>query len=61
MRRQFDGFVVTGSRHDAHGPEDWISKLCEVLQRIHANKQKVLGVCFGHQVEAATPVSSANR
>jgi len=47
---QFDGFVVTGSRHDAHGGEEWITRLCTVLRRIVSLRKKLLGVCFGHQV-----------
>lgn len=46
----YDGFVVTGSRHDAHGSEPWIEKLCEILQRLHEKQKRTLGVCFGHQV-----------
>lgn len=48
--QKYDGFVVTGSRHDAHGDEEWIEKLCGVLQQIHEMKKKSLCVCFGHQV-----------
>lgn len=47
---KYDGFVVTGSRHDAHGNEEWIEKLCGVLQQLHDMKKKSLCVCFGHQV-----------
>lgn len=48
--QKYDGFVVTGSRHDAHGNEEWIEKLCGVLQQLHEMKKKSLCVCFGHQV-----------
>ena len=48
--QEYDGFVVTGSRHDAHANEVWIEKLCGLLQRIHEMKKKSLCVCFGHQV-----------
>jgi GMP synthase-like glutamine amidotransferase len=47
---KYDGFVVTGSRHDAHADEEWIERLCGILQRIHEMKKKSLCVCFGHQV-----------
>ncbi|KAL3680021.1 hypothetical protein R1sor_022977 [Riccia sorocarpa] len=47
---KYDGFVVTGSRHDAHADEPWILKLCALLQSIHEKKRKMLGICFGHQV-----------
>lgn len=47
---KYDGFVVTGSRHDAHSSEDWITKLCALLQSLHEKKLNTLGICFGHQV-----------
>ncbi|KAH9314237.1 hypothetical protein KI387_022864, partial [Taxus chinensis] len=47
---KYDGFVVTGSRFDAHGNDVWILKLCHFLQALHAMRIKVLGICFGHQV-----------
>lgn len=48
--RKYDCFVLTGSRHDAHGNEEWILKLCEVIQNVHKMRKKLLGICFGHQV-----------
>lgn len=48
--QMYDGFVVTGSRHDAHGDEEWIEKLCGVLRHINYMRKKSLCVCFGHQV-----------
>lgn len=47
---KYDGFVVTGSRHDAHGNDVWILKLCHLLQTLNTMGIKVLGICFGHQV-----------
>ncbi|EES06377.1 hypothetical protein BDA96_04G069700 [Sorghum bicolor] len=46
----YDGFVVSGSPHDAHGDEPWIRRLCALVQTVHAMRKRVLGVCFGHQV-----------
>lgn len=46
----FAGFVVTGSRFDAHGNDLWILKLCRLLKTLHAMRIKVLGICFGHQI-----------
>ncbi|OAY70006.1 putative glutamine amidotransferase [Ananas comosus] len=46
----YDGFVLSGSPHDAYGNERWISKLCLLLQTLFALKKRVLGVCFGHQL-----------
>ncbi|XAR66717.1 hypothetical protein NMG60_11013033 [Bertholletia excelsa] len=46
----YDGFVVSGSPHDAYGNDSWILKLCFIIQTLDALKKKVLGICFGHQV-----------
>uniref|UniRef100_K3YUN2 Glutamine amidotransferase domain-containing protein n=1 Tax=Setaria italica TaxID=4555 RepID=K3YUN2_SETIT len=46
----YDGFVVSGSPHDAHGEEPWVRRLCALVQALHAMGKRVLGVCFGHQV-----------
>ncbi|KAE8687148.1 hypothetical protein F3Y22_tig00111022pilonHSYRG00135 [Hibiscus syriacus] len=47
---KYDGFVISGSPHDAYGNDQWILKLCFLLQTLDAMKKKVLGICFGHQV-----------
>lgn len=46
----YDGFVVTGSRANAYAHDDWILRLCNLLRTIHQRKQRILGICFGHQV-----------
>ena len=47
----YDGFVVSGSPHDAHGEGApcWVRRLCLLLRTVHAMGKRVLGVCFGHQ------------
>lgn len=47
---KYEGFVITGSRYDAHGSEPWILELCELIRKLHKEKMKLLGICFGHQV-----------
>lgn len=47
---KYDGFVISGSPHDAFADADWIVKLCEVCQKLDEMKKKILGICFGHQV-----------
>lgn len=48
----YDGFVVSGSPHDAHGEASpsWVRRLCALLRAAHGMGKRVLGVCFGHQV-----------
>lgn len=46
----YDGFVVSGSPHDAYANDYWILALCFLLQTLFAMQKKLLGVCFGHQV-----------
>lgn len=46
----YDGFVITGSSKDAHGNDAWICRLLSFLKRLDSMKKKVLGICFGHQV-----------
>ncbi|KAK6942344.1 Glutamine amidotransferase [Dillenia turbinata] len=47
---KYDGFVISGSPHDAYGNECWIQRLCSLLQTLVAMRKKVLGICFGHQI-----------
>lgn len=47
---KYDGFVISGSPYDAYGNDNWILKLCLMLQTLDAMQKKVLGICFGHQV-----------
>ena len=46
------GLVVSGGAADAFGTEPWILHLKKVLQEEHGRGQRILGVCFGHQVLA---------
>ncbi|KFK29627.1 hypothetical protein AALP_AA7G158400 [Arabis alpina] len=47
---EYDGFVISGSLHDAFAEEDWIVELCSVCQKLDVMKKKILGICFGHQI-----------
>ncbi|KAL3814367.1 hypothetical protein ACJIZ3_015635 [Penstemon smallii] len=46
----YQGFIITGSCNDAFGNDVWISKLLILLNKLHALKKKILGICFGHQI-----------
>ncbi|ONK69695.1 uncharacterized protein A4U43_C05F25770 [Asparagus officinalis] len=50
---KYDGFVVSGSPHDAYGDDLWVTELCSLLQNLISMDKRVLGVCFGHQKDFA--------
>ncbi|XP_077216805.1 gamma-glutamyl peptidase 5-like [Tasmannia lanceolata] len=50
----YEGFVITGSCHDAHGNDVWICKLMDLLKKLDSMKKKVLGICFGCQILSRT-------
>jgi GMP synthase-like glutamine amidotransferase len=47
-----DAWLITGSRHDAHGDAPWVEALREWVRRADEARSKLAGVCFGHQVIA---------
>lgn len=47
-----DGWLITGSKSDAHGDDAWVLKLCDFIREIDAKGQVLVGICFGHQVIA---------
>jgi len=47
-----DGFIITGSKSSAYDEKEWIRALENFIQRIHASRRKLIGICFGHQVIA---------
>lgn len=52
--QHYDGFVVSGSPHDAYANDFWILELSFLLQTLDSMQKKVLGICFGHQVHTRT-------
>ncbi len=60
----YDAVVLTGSRSDAFGDDPWVQALrAHVRQRLAAG-QKLLGICFGHQLIAhclGAPVGRASQ
>ena len=49
----FDGFVITGSPasvNDDHLP--WVGQLLDFIRAVHAARQPLVGLCFGHQAVA---------
>lgn len=47
-----DAWLITGSRHGAYEDHDWIEPLEDLVRDIHARKQPLIGICFGHQIIA---------
>lgn len=50
--KQFDAFLVTGSKADAFGEEAWIVRLRKYLLQRYQAGDVLLGICFGHQILA---------
>lgn len=48
----YDAYLVTGSKADSFGPDAWIQTLKTYLLARYENGDKLLGVCFGHQLLA---------
>ncbi|MCU1716235.1 amidotransferase [Pseudomonas sp. 5P_3.1_Bac2] len=49
---RYDAYLVTGSKADSFGPELWIQNLKAYLLELYQRGEKLLGVCFGHQLLA---------
>lgn len=47
-----DGWLITGSKHGAYEPHDWIPPLEDFIRETYAAGLPMIGVCFGHQVIA---------
>ena len=47
-----DGYVITGSKDSVYDELPWIEELTVFVQRLHAEKRKLVGICFGHQLIA---------
>ncbi|KAG4433039.1 hypothetical protein IFR05_011478 [Cadophora sp. M221] len=47
-----DAVLITGSKYDAHGDDEWILKLVQWIRTAWKNypHMRFSGVCFGHQV-----------
>ena len=49
----FDGYVLSGSRHGAYEQLPWIAELLAWTRAAVAARERLLGVCFGHQARRA--------
>ena len=48
----YDGFIITGSKAKAFDSLAWIERLKSEVRNIYNNGQKIIGICFGHQILA---------
>ncbi len=47
-----DGWLITGSRHGAYDPLEWIPPLEDFIRSLDQAGKPLIGVCFGHQIIA---------
>jgi GMP synthase-like glutamine amidotransferase len=47
-----DGWICGGSAKSAYDEDPWIKKLGGFVAKIHEEKRKYVGICFGHQLAA---------
>lgn len=48
----FDGYVLTGSRHSVYERADWMQAEIGFLRRAKEIQRPLFGICFGHQLMA---------
>ncbi|WP_432464243.1 glutamine amidotransferase-related protein [Agarivorans sp. QJM3NY_33] len=48
----FDGYLITGSRHNAYDQDLWINALIRWVQECEQVQAPLAGICFGHQLIA---------
>jgi len=58
---RFDAYLITGSKADSFAKDDWIVTLRRYLLGRYQNGDKLLGVCFGHQLLALLLGGQAER
>ena len=48
----YDAYLITGSKADSFGSDPWIMQLREYLLERYAGGDRLIGICFGHQLLA---------
>lgn len=49
---EFDGYVITGSKHGVYDDLPWIGPLKQFIRQAAAADVPQVGICFGHQIAA---------
>lgn len=49
-----DAYLITGSPQGVYDQEPWIATLADFIRRSYTAGQKLVGICFGHQLLAHT-------
>lgn len=52
QEQRYDAYLVTGSKADSFGSDPWIMRLREYLLARYENGDRLIGICFGHQLLA---------
>ena len=47
-----DAYLITGSRESVYAETEWIATLSRFVAELHAQRRKLVGICFGHQLIA---------
>ncbi|WP_372876329.1 amidotransferase [Pseudomonas sp.] len=50
--RRYDAYLITGSKYDSFGDDPWLQVLRGYVLARYAAGDKLLGICFGHQLLA---------
>lgn len=50
--QHYDAFLITGSKADSFASDPWIMQLREYLMARYENGDRLIGICFGHQLLA---------
>lgn len=48
----YDAYLITGSKADSFGSDPWIQTLREYVLSRYENGDRLIGICFGHQLLA---------
>lgn len=56
-----DAYLITGSKSGVYDPEPWIAALQQWIRDAFQRREKIVGICFGHQLLAHTLGGFAGR